>query len=78
MAISEKDQSIIDAVADTDEPIFVLRGKDILAASIIAQYHTQFQKHGPDNSAFLTQVSNRLKEFQDWQNANTNRVRYPD
>lgn len=78
MAISEKDQAIIDAVKDTDEPIFVLRGKDILSASIIAQYRTQFQKHGPENSAFVEQVTGRLEQFQNWQSDNIGKVKYPD
>jgi hypothetical protein len=78
VAISEKDQAIIDACRDTDEPIFVLRGKDILAATSIARYRDSFVKHGPDNPQFVDQVSRRLHEIQDWQNDNVGKVRFPD
>ena len=78
MALTEKDEAIIEACRDTDEPIFVLRGKDILSASIIAQYREQFRKHGPENQQFLDQVTVRLNDFQEWQNHNIGKVRYPD
>lgn len=78
MAISEKDQQIIDACRDTDEPIFVFRAKDILSATMIAQYHTQFQRRGPSNRAKLDQIAERLREFERWQNENVGKVRYPD
>lgn len=78
MAISEKDQAIIDACRDTDEPIFVLRAKDMLSTGTIVGYGEQFKKYGPDNPDFLERVSDRVEEFQQWQNNNTNRVRYPD
>jgi hypothetical protein len=78
MALTQKDREIIAECEHTDEPIFVLRGKDILAATSIARYRDSFVKHGPDNPQFVDQVSRRLHEFQDWQNDNIGKVKYPD
>lgn len=78
MALSEKDQAIIDACRDTDEPIIVFRAKDVFAASVIARYRDQARKHGPDNPEFQEQINARLREFEQWQQDNVGKVKYPD
>jgi hypothetical protein len=78
VAISEKDQAIIDAVRDTDEPIIVFRAKDLFSASVIARYRDQAQKHGPSNPAWHEAITARLREFEQWQQDNVGRVKYPD
>lgn len=78
MALSEKDQAIIDACRDTDEPIIVFRAKDMFSTSVIARYRDQYRMHGPGRTAFVEQISERLSEFEQWQQENFAKVKYPD
>jgi hypothetical protein len=78
MALSDKDKAIIAACEDTDEPVFILRGKDILAATTIEHYLRLFRKHGPINPQKEDQIVERRREFERWQSANVGKVRYPD
>jgi len=57
----------------TDEPIFILRGKDVLAEQTIAYYLTMasMEKH-------KDAVKHRLNDFANFKRINPDRVKAPD
>jgi hypothetical protein len=59
-----------------DEPVFVLRGQDVLAPLAIQQYAEGLRRAGRESDA--ADVEQRGIEFLRWQAANRDRVKLPD
>lgn len=59
-----------------DEPVFVLRGQDVLAPLAIQQYAEGLRRAGRDEQA--AEVEQRGIDFLRWQAANRHRVKLPD
>jgi hypothetical protein len=77
MAISERDQAIINAVKDTDEPIIVFRAQDRHSIDALNGYvsHLPFDEVA---SEFFDAVYERMDEFVAWQHGNEGKVKAPD
>lgn len=65
---------VIDA-AD-GEPLFVIRGRDVLAVPVIRQYVKEATEHGAYNQAM--RANRHLSRFLDWQSANAKLTHMPD
>lgn len=62
----------------SDEPIFVLRAKDIFTPMVLTKYLELVEQFGPNNYEFAEQITDCLRTIKDWQHHHTDRVRYPD
>lgn len=71
-------KNILKKVEGTDEPIFVLRAKDMFSLFLLAQYWDMVEKIGPGNPDFEELVASTMQEFRQWQMRNPDRVKYPD
>lgn len=60
-----------------DEPVFVLRGKDTLAASVLARYLVLVDR-ATENESHTKAVGLRAAAFEDFAADNPNRMRDPD
>jgi hypothetical protein len=80
MPISGKAGRIIAAVQDEgeDEPIFILRAKDLFSVMAIVEYLRVIEAYAPSDSEFQESIVNILERFKTWQKENIHRVRYPD
>lgn len=70
-----KDRGVIDRLAD-DEPVFVIRGGDVLAVAALAAYARHARLLGLARHA--QGVEARAVQFMRWQADNHDRVREPD
>lgn len=73
-----KARHILEACAETGEPIFVFRARDIFSVRVIADYLREVERYGPSDYQFQEDISRALEEFKAWQHAHTSLVRYPD
>ena len=73
-----KARHILEACAETGEPIFVFRARDIFSVRVIADYLKEVTEYGPSDYRFQEDIARALAEFKDWQHANVHQVRYPD
>jgi hypothetical protein len=62
----------------SDEPIFVLRGKDIFTPMVVVRYLELVEQFGPNNYEFVQEISDCVQSIKDWQHHNVDKVRYPD
>lgn len=77
-AVTGKAAKILAECASTDEPIFVLRGKDIFSVLGIAGYLDFLEKYSPDDHDLMAELVDQVAEFKQWQKNNMDKVRYPD
>lgn len=73
-----KARSIIEKCAETGEPIFVFRARDIFSVRVIADYLREVEQYGPSDHEFQQEIAQGLQTFKDWQHAHPGQVRYPD
>ncbi len=75
-----KGNAIINSATGTeipsDEPIFILRAKDVFAIQILKHYQT-LAAHGQDQSHRLA-IAKRIHEFQEFKNTYPDRMKQPD
>lgn len=76
--MSVKDDRIIQQAHETDEPIFVLRAKDLLSTLAIGEYINFLERYVPGDSPILIEAVDRLNEFREWQKTNPGKVKLPD
>lgn len=67
----------VDGIPD-DEPIFILRGQDMLTATGIRGYVSNCRLAGVKDTSYLERTLNRADEISDWQDANRDRVKLPN
>lgn len=60
-----------------NEPLFIIRGQDICAPTIIELYMDLAREKGVE-PAFSLKVLNRAREFRDWQQAHNEVLKIPD
>ena len=72
-----KDKEIIKAVEGTDEPIFVIRAQDELSLDLLNHYAYMCGANGVDDE-FIDAIDERIVEFEEWQDANPDKVKLPD
>lgn len=60
---------------ESDEPIFILRGQDIIAPDIIAQYVIRLMIDGKHTDA--SKVAQAEKQMRNWQRNNKGKVKTP-
>lgn len=61
-----------------DEPIFILRGQDVIAPDAIRAYARKCKLMGFVSQRFTSQVEVCADEMASWQGANRERVKTPD
>ena len=65
-----------------DEPVFLLRGQDLLAPRAIRAYAEELRREallrGGALRAMAEQVDARAESFLDWQKDHPERTKYPD
>lgn len=76
--MSVKDDRIIQQANETDEPIFVLRAKDLLSVLALQAYIDFLEKYEANDAPILVEAVDRLNEFREWQKANPGKVKLPD
>jgi hypothetical protein len=64
-----------EAIPD-DEPIFILRARDVLAVPLLKEYFALV--YGQCGDSHITAVRKRLAQFAKWQEENPGRVKKPD
>lgn len=69
-------RAMAEAMRADDEPVFVIRGQDILAPQAVAHYAALARKLGLEH--FAQEVEARAVELMRWQAANASRVKVPD
>lgn len=58
------------------EPVFIIRAKDKLANDVIAHYYTlAFHEDAATN---VGRVASAMQRFKVWQEANPNKMKFPD
>lgn len=60
------------------EPIFVLRGKDILSLMALQHYTTLLELYTPHNTEQLEGLSHVMDLFRLWQYQNPDKIKLPD
>lgn len=65
------------AAIPNDEPVFVLRGKDMLAVPLLARYLDLLKREGVAADS-VEAVEARLKQFFDFATKNPERMKLPD
>ena len=76
--IGGKAEKIIAEVAESGEPIFILRAKDIFSVMAVARYIGMLEEYGPDAHDMTVGATEQQNVMKAWQRANVERVRYPD
>jgi len=76
--IHGKAAGIIAECAATDEPFFVLRGKDIFSVMGIAAYTGLLEQYSPNDFNMMQSLIEQMERFKEWQKHNMDKVRYPD
>lgn len=78
MTISARDARIIEKVKDTDEPIIVFRGQDRHAVGMLRDYLTRLWSDSEVKDEMKDAVTDKAKEFMEWQDKNHAKVKTPD
>ncbi len=73
-----KAQHILEKVKGTDEPIFILRARDLLSVPTILKYLELYGEFMPRTVDFEASVVNAVEGFRQWQQDNPDKVRWPD
>jgi hypothetical protein len=60
-----------------DEPLFLLRAKDVAAAATLRAYHSLAFQSGAEK-AHLDAVVEECSRFREWHNGNPKRMKVPD
>lgn len=76
--IEGKAAEILAACAQTDEPIFVLRGQDIFSVMGMGGYLRIVGDFAPDDIEMQSSIVDEIAAFKHWQKNNMDKVRYPD
>lgn len=77
-ALQGKAQHILEKVSGSDEPIFILRAKDLLSVPTIVKYLNLYGEFMPSDVTFEASVVNTIEGFKQWQKDNPDKVRWPD
>jgi hypothetical protein len=78
MTYEGKTRSILEQCAETGEPIFIFRARDVFALNAIFAYQDVIERYGPRNLDFQRQIVDAVAMFKDWQREHANEVRFPD
>lgn len=65
---------IMDALPD--EPLFVIRGRDVLALPVLSAYVQECNEHGIYEQAY--RAGKHLERFREWQGGNAKLTHLPD
>lgn len=76
--VNGKAAKILMEAADTGEPVFVLRAKDLLSVLGVTAYLRLIEDYTPENHDMHEGIINQLRAMRDWQGANPGEVRLPD
>lgn len=76
--VSKSAQQLVTSALDNDEPVFVLRAKDIFSLPALQYYKLQVERYGPTNHGFQIDIENIMDAFSKWRTANAEQVKYPD
>lgn len=76
--IGGKAAKIIKEVAESGEPIFILRAKDIFSIQAVGHYIDLLEKYGPEAHDMAIGASEQNQVMRSWQRDNVSMVRYPD
>ncbi len=63
---------------EAGEPFFVLRAKDMFSVMAVHNYAKLVEEYGPLDVEFHGAVTDSAQEMREWQQANPQRVKYPD
>ncbi len=63
---------------ESGEPFFVLRAKDIFSVMAVHNYAKLVDEYGPLDMEFHEGVTLMAHKMREWQQANPDRVKYPD
>lgn len=69
---------ILQGCAETGEPIFIFRAKDLFSIQVLMHYMDIVERFGPSSYELQEEVAEQVKAFKDWQRDNVDKVRYPD
>lgn len=75
--IHGKAAKIIAECAQTGEPVFVFRAKDLLSIFALKEYEKVNELYGAPPEMGET-IATNIQRFVEWQHANRERVRFPD
>jgi len=73
-----KAAQIIGDCAISGEPVFIFRAKDIFSIMVIQDYLDRVDKYGNNTGELQEGIVQALQDFRDWQQKNTDRIRFPD
>lgn len=76
--IGGKAEKIISEVAETGEPIFILRAKDIFSIQAVTRYINLLEEYGPEAEKIVWGASEQHAIMKAWQRDHIEQVRYPD
>lgn len=78
MTVSDRSQDIIDKTKDTDEPTIVFRAQDRHSVGILYDYRFRLQSSANVKPEFLEAVTATIRDFEEWQRTNPDRIKTPD
>lgn len=64
--------------AHEGEPLFVIRGRDMLAIPAITYYSHLTRVENPHNAGMIPQIDRHRDRFQDWQRGNPQALKHAD
>lgn len=75
--IHGKAAHIIAECANSGEPVFVFRAKDLLSIFALKEYELRCEQYGADPE-MAEDIAVNIRVFQQWQQEHRNLVRFPD
>jgi len=75
---SKSAQDILNKADERDEPVFIIRAKDIFALPTLNYYIAQVKNYGPSSPDFLQELHSIREAMKSWRDDNVERVHYPD
>ena len=63
---------------ESDEPIFILRAKDVFSSATIIKYTEFMIKSGGFTPELEESMHKIIDSFLDWQENNTDQIKFPD
>lgn len=75
--VTVQDDSLMNPLNDTDEPVFILRARDTASLSVLTAYIEDVDTRGAGDD-FVEEVQKVYDTFQKWQDEHRDEIKLPD
>lgn len=74
---SKSAHALVDRAIANNEPVFVMRAKDVHSVRALAAYLDSV-RGGGSPPEFVTEIGKLFRAFQEWRKENSHQVKFPD